>query len=236
MPRLALAVLLSLALSLPAGALPGDFTAEYSVRRDGTRIGRTVWTLEHQGEGRHRFRSVTRATGFLSLFLSGKRTEESLWAWHEGRPRPLRYRYLWTGRKGRDVTVDFDWQEGTARNIHGDDAWTQDIAPETLDKFLYLLVMMEDLAAGRRPLEYRIADGGRVKTYRVERRGREVLETPAGRLETVRLFRPDPRGKRDTTLWAAPALDYLPVQVEHRDDDELLRMVIEEVEGIPLPR
>jgi hypothetical protein len=235
MPFYALAFLLSLATALPAAALPEGFQAEYTVRRDGTRIGRTVWTLAPGREGTYLFRSVTRATGLFALFLSGERSEESVWTWHEGRPRPLRYRYLWTGRKGRDVTVDFDWKDGTARNTHGDeDPWTLEVAPETLDKFLYLLVLMDDLAGGRQELRYRIADGGKLKTYRVRRQEREVIDTPLGPLETVRLYRPDPKGKRDTTLWAAPALDYLPVQVEHQDDDEVLRMVIETVEGIPL--
>lgn len=231
-----LTVLFALVAALPVGALPEEFRAEYSVRREGTRIGRTVWTLAPTRDGTHLFRSVTRATGLLSLFLSGERSEESVWSWHESRPRPLRYRYLWTGRKGRDVTVDFDWTEGTARNTHGRDSWSLEIPPRTLDKLLYLLVLMDDLEKRRPELRYPIADGGTIKTYQVLRQGREVVETPLGALEAVRLFRPDPKGRRDTTLWAAPALGYLPVQVEHQDDDEVLRMVIEKLDGIAVPR
>lgn len=236
MPPRVLTVLMCLVIATPVTALPDAFQAEYSVRRDGTRIGRTVWTLGPARDGTRLFRSVTRATGLLSLFLSGERSEESVWSWHEGRPRPLRYRYLWTGRKGRDVTVDFNWSEGTARNIHGDNSWSLAVPADAVDKFLYLLVLMDDLAKKRTELHYTIADGGKVKTYLVQRQGREVLETPLGPLETVRLFRPDPKGKGDTTLWAAPDLAYLPVRVEHQDDDERLRMVIEKVEGLAAQR
>lgn len=226
----------ALCLLLLAGgvaALPDRFTAEFAVTSDGSPIGRTVWTLEPTGPGRYRFRSLTRATGLLSLLFSGKRVEESLWTYHDGRVRPLEYRYVRTGRKSRIVEVDFDWAQNQAINRHGEDSWHLDIPTGTLDKLIYLLTLMQDLAADAAELNYVIADGGRLKEYRIQRQGRERLETPVGTFDTVRLYRRDPKGKRHTTLWAAEQLHYLPVRVEQQEKDgDTVAMTLDTLQGL----
>jgi len=216
-----------------AAALPESFAAEFIVTSNGSTIGRTTWTLDAVGEGRFRFRSVTRATGFMSLMFSGKRTEQSLWTYHEDRVRPLEYRYVRTGRKARDVKVSFDWAASQAINRHDDDSWKLDITAGTQDKLVYLLALMQDLAHGARDLVYPIADGGYLKEYAIERQGRERLTTPVGTFDTVRLYRQDPKGKRHTTLWAAAELDYLPVKVRQEEQDgDVLAMTLEGLEGL----
>lgn len=214
-------------------ALPDAFRAEFTVTSNGTRIGRTVWTLEPQEDGRYLFRSVTRATGLLSLLFSGERTEESLWTLHDGRVRPLEYRYVRTGRKSRTVEVFFDWAAGQAVNRHGDDSWRLDVEPGTHDKLVYLLALMRDLARGASELRYTIADGGHLKEYRVQRQGRERIDTAAGAFDTVKVHRRDPKGKRHTTLWAAEGLDYLPVRVEQEErDGDVVAMTLDSLEGL----
>lgn len=229
-------LLLLMGLAATAAALPESFAAEFTVTRNGSSIGRTTWTLDAVGEGRFRFRSVTRATGFMSLLFSGKRTEQSLWTYHEDRVRPLEYRYVSTGRRARDVKVTFDWAAGQAINRHDDDSWRLDITASTQDKLVYLLALMQDLARGARDLVYPIADGGHLKEYAIERQGRERLTTPVGTFDTVRLYRQDPKGKRHTTLWAAAALDYLPVKVRHQEKGgDALAMTLESLEGLRPP-
>lgn len=223
-------------LEASAAALPESFSAEFAVTSNGSSIGRTTWTLDAVGEDRFRFRSVTRATGLMSLLFSGKRTEQSLWTYHENRVRPLEYRYMRTGRKAREVKVIFDWAAGQAINRHDDDSWNLDISARTQDKLVYLLALMQDLARGTRDLVYPIADGGYLKEYVIERQGRERLTTPLGTFDTVRLYRQDPKGKRHTTLWAATELDYLPVKVRQDEQDgDVLAMTLKSLEGIRPP-
>lgn len=235
-PLLVMGLLLFMGLEATAATLPESFSAEFAVTSNGSSIGRTRWTLDAVGEGRFRFRSVTRATGLMSLLFSGKRTEQSLWAYHEDRVRPLEYRYVRTGRKAREVKVIFDWAAGQAINRHDDDSWRLDITASTQDKLVYLLALMQDLARGARDLVYSIADGGYLKEYAIERQGRERLDTTLGTFDTVRLYRQDPKGKRHTTLWAAPALAYLPVKVQQDErDGDVLAMTLESLEGLPSP-
>ena len=231
--RLLLAALCLLLAGHGASALPESFHAEFAVASNGSTVGRTVWTLEPVGKARYRFRSVTRATGLLSLLVSGKRTEESVWMHHEGRIRPLEYHYVRTGRKAREVDVLFDWDALEAVNRHGGDSWKLDIAAGTHDKLVYLLALMKDLAAGAPALNYAIADGGRLKEYRIARRGEEQVATPVGTFTAVKLHRRDPKGKRHTTLWAAPALAYLPVKVRQEDKDgDVVTMTLDTLEGL----
>ncbi|MDZ7752351.1 MAG: DUF3108 domain-containing protein [Gammaproteobacteria bacterium] len=228
-----LAALLCLGAGGTAAALPESFMAEFAVTSNGSSIGRTTWTLDAVDEGRYRFRSETRATGFMSLLFSGRRTEQSLWTHHEGRVRPLAYRYVRTGRKAREVEVIFDWDAGQAINRHEGNSWKLDVTAGTQDKLVYLLALMQDLARGARDLVYPIADGGYLKEYAIERQARERLDTPLGTFHTVRLYRQDPKGKRHTTLWAAPELDYLPVKVQQDEKDgDVLAMTLESLKGI----
>ena len=49
---------------------------------------------------------------------------------------------------------------------------------------------------------------------------REVITTPLGKIEAIKLTRERSRPKdRKTTLWCAPSLNYLPVMLEHIEKD-----------------
>ena len=70
-----------------------------------------------------------------------------------------------------------------------------------------------------------------LKDYSFAIAGEEVLNTALGKLKTVRLQRIGDR--RDTTVWCAPQLSYLPVRLEQQDTDgSELTMQITSVQGI----
>jgi hypothetical protein len=51
--------------------------------------------------------------------------------------------------------------------------------------------------------------------------GREPQEVPFGRFDTVRVERERQGSSRETVTWLAPALDWVAVRVDQRDDGEL---------------
>jgi hypothetical protein len=63
----------------------------------------------------------------------------------------------------------------------------------------------------------------------------ERVETVVGALDTTVVERRREGEERLTRIWCAPALGYLPVQVEHREDGETLRLTLERVEGLSPP-
>ncbi|MCK4587906.1 MAG: DUF3108 domain-containing protein, partial [Gammaproteobacteria bacterium] len=77
-----------------------------------------------------------------------------------------------------------------------------------------------------------VADGGKLKSYDAVIQKTETIETPAGEFETIRVNRDD--GKRVTTLWCAPDLNYLPVRIEHyKKGDTKVNAYLVKVKGLP---
>lgn len=77
---------------------------------------------------------------------------------------------------------------------------------------------MTDLAEQKKSFTYRIADGGKLKDYDIRVIETETVTTPLGKIEAIKLirYRKD-KNKRQTTLWCAPSLNYLPVKLEHTE-------------------
>jgi len=237
--RLAGVALLLAAGAGAAGTLPERFVAEFVLEAHGATVGRTTWSLAPGGEGRFVYESLTETAGVVALIRDDRIVERSVWRYgDDGGLRPLRYRYERTGKKARDVAIDFDWENGRVHNTAKGRTWELEVPAGTLDKLSYLLAMMRDFRGGARSVTYDIADGGKVKTYRLETRGEETLETALGPLDTVMVERlRDDDDERETLLWVAPALDFLPVKVRHREKDgSVLVLRVESVDGIgPAP-
>ena len=218
----ALAIVLGLcaATSLAsAGGLPERFSATYDVIAYGVTVGETRWTLEPESAGRSRFQSQTRPVGLASLVLDGERREHSLFTLDDsGRPPPLQYRFERSGPRARKAAIDFDWKALKAVSTYRDRTVELPLTPGTLDGMVYVLALMQELAANRPETRLQVAERGKVKTYVVKREGEERIETALGRLDTVRISR-STDDERRTTVWAAPKLRFLPARIEHRDPE-----------------
>ncbi|HSS65950.1 MAG TPA: DUF3108 domain-containing protein, partial [Gammaproteobacteria bacterium] len=92
---------------------------------------------------------------------------------------------------------------------------------DTLDKLGYMLVLMEDLKAGKRSVRYHIADGkNRMKVYKLKVVGEERMTTALGTVGVLKIVRERKDDDRETTIWVAPELDFMPVRIEHRERDD----------------
>lgn len=195
-----------------------EFTAKYTLESDGTLIGRTNWSLSYDGNLSVVFLSESKVAGIAAFFTNDEIIERSEWLNNGDGFLPSRYLYQRTGgKKNKEVYVDFDWVNGTVKNTVKGKTWTMEVPKKTFDKLGYILVVMSDLQQGKTDLTYHIADGGKLKTYKMEVVGTELVPTKIGVIDTylVRRLRKD--RKRETLFWLAPELQYLPVKIEHRD-------------------
>ena len=194
-----------------------DFSANYMVKINGLQAGELKRDLVTSTDGSRQFKSETQAKGIFALFKPDLVEEISTWQHHDTHIRPQSYLYQRSGgKKEKYLSLKFDWKN---QRVHIDDKkhpWQLAIEPNTLDRLIYQLVLMSDLTEQKRPLNYRIADGGKLKTYKIVVLGQETITTPMGKIDTIKLtrHRDSPKG-RQTTLWCAPALHYLPVKLEH---------------------
>ena len=132
----------------------------------------------------------------------------------QGTWAPTNYRFVRSvfGRK-REISIDLDASAKKITTIAEQRPWTQPYEPGVQDKLSYQLQLREDLIAGREELSYRIADGGRIKTYRFVRIGKETLTTAAGTFDCLRLQLERAEDQQQTLIWMAPALDYLTIRL-----------------------
>jgi len=225
--------LISMWQPVVADPLLQEFDVVYTFTRNGMNIGKLNHSLHAASDDKYVLESVSEATGFISLFVRDKIIERSIWTYINGKPRPLQYIYHRNGgSKERNVKLSFDWKEGVVTNTINNDPWQMHIPPAAQDKLLYQLMLMIDLKAGKKKLHYKIADGGRLKDYEFVILGEEKIDTPVGKLDTLKLQRVD--DVRHTTIWCAKSLDYLPVRIEQVErDDSRLALQIREVKGLP---
>ncbi len=227
-------VVLSLLTSAVAySATLKPFTAHYDLSRSGIEFGAVRLAFERTKDGRFLYESETNPKGIGKLLRKDRIVERSIWRLQDNRILPLDYTYIHEGsRKDRNVSLKFEWDKGRVVNTAEGHSWTMDIPPGTLDKFVTQLAVMLDLQAGKENLRYAVADGGHLKHYEYTEDGRERVETQLGPFDTVRLLRGKVGKTAKTTLWCAPALDYLPVRVERRNEEGVYRMEIGALEGL----
>lgn len=218
------AVISFLLFIVPFGLLAQDipdFSANYLVQLNGLQAGELKRSLSTDLNGLRTFKSQTQAKGVFAFFKPDLVEETSIWQRHSDTIRPKSYLYQRTGgKKDKFLSLDFDWPN---QRVHIDDKkhpWTLNIEPNTLDKLVYQLNLMSDLADDTRHTQtrfsYRIADGGKLKTYDIDILDTETIITPLGKIETIKLLRHRAKSKgRQTTLWCAPSLNYLPIKLEH---------------------
>ncbi len=215
-------------LTLAASLIP--FDATYTLSSGTTIVGETRLTLEHYGEQTYRYTSSSRATGFIGRLVGGNIEERSEGSFSSDQIRPAHYIYRRTGRKEREVLLEFDWLKAQVINTINEDPWVMAIPSGTLDKLAVQLALMLDLDQGRQAMNYHIADGGTLKDYHFKVAGRETIETPLGLVETIRIKRDRGHAERYTEFWCAPQWGYAPVRiVQYRKGAEHARLSLRKI-------
>ena len=193
------------------------FNAIYTVKRNGFGLGSINRSLSLQADNSYIFESYTQTGKMIALFYKDKITERSHWQFIDGRPRPTQYIYHRRGgKRERHVELQFDWKKQRVTNIINSDPWRMQVPPDTQDKLLYQITIMQDLA-DKKALEYTIADGGKLKNYAFEIIGSETIKTGLGHLETIKIKRIN--DKRNTTIWCAPSRNFFPVRIRQKEKD-----------------
>ena len=229
---------LLLLLALPgagfAAAILAPFEIDYEVSSSGIVGIEMKRRLVQLDNGEYRFESMSHTLRPLSWFVKDRISEISRWQFHEQRLRPLHYQYIRKGgNRDKHSELEFDWQQAMVSDRQRQPVWSHAIEPQTTDELLYQLQLMMDLQAGMKSFNYIVANDGKIRHYEYIRLGTETIDLPLGRYETVKLQRDT--GKRTTTIWCAPALDYMPVRIDLKEKDgSLVRTEATRVKGLPV--
>ncbi|MCW8194334.1 DUF3108 domain-containing protein [Proteobacteria bacterium 005FR1] len=212
-----LALLCFLPLSLVAKATiatpPKNFEAVYKAKYHGISVTATR-SLRTAPDG-------SKVYEFEAESWIADLKETSVFRWSQNdRIVPIRYRYERTGLgRDREAVLDFDWATNTVINNVERKPWKMEVPLLALDKLSYQLQIRADLINERPLLEYKIADGGRIKEYSFEVLGEEEIDTDAGRFKAVKVKRVRENEDRQTVFWMAKDWDYLIVRLQQVEDD-----------------
>jgi hypothetical protein len=210
----------SLCGAVHAAPLP-DFSASYELRIGSLRIGTSTVRLENRPDDGYRYESRSTPTPLVAWLLKDKLHEISSGTFASNGVRPDQYHYSRSGgKKEREDELVFDWQSMRVSNDVEGSRWEMDIPASTLDKLASQLGMMLALDQGKTDITFNIADDKKLKKYRFQVVGKETLELPAGTFETVKILKLRENKNRETFVWCAPALNYLPVRIWQREKDD----------------
>ena len=216
-----------LSLSLIARTAPADeppqlmpFTAEYSLSRGFLKLARVEVTLELDDQGAYRYSARTTPVGLAAILHSDQISEISSGIITREGVIPQSYQYRHQNSDNpRSVDLSFDWQALRVTNSLAGSSWSMQISPGTQDKFSQQLALMLSLAAGKRRVEFPVADGGRTKNYSYHVQTEESVDVGAGSFHALKVVRSKNRRPSQASLWLAPKLNHLPVIVEKNDKE-----------------
>ncbi len=198
--------------TLAHASAPERFSNQYVAHALGFRITVTH-ELEPQDDG-------TYLMQFRAESWFGDIHETSLLRWDAEKSQviPLTYTYKRRGLgRNRDAELSFDWDAQSVINKVQDTRWKMDITQKVQDKLSYQLQLQQDLLNGQKQFTYQIADGGRLKEYGFEVIGEEVLTTPLGEVNTVKVKRSRENDERATYAWLAKDHQYLLVRMQQEE-------------------
>mgnify|MGYP001337182121 CR=1 FL=1 len=182
------------------------FTSSYSASIYGLHVGNITRSLKI-ANGHYQFVSDVKSTlPFTHVEIFAKSTG----LWTANGPMPVDYHYRYDHfHHSKTINTHFDWSKHIAFTDEQGKKQQVAISAGDQDKLSYQLVMRDNLLNNKRPLVYHIADGHDIDTYSFGQTGTNVIQTPAGKLQTVKLQRSNNGpNSENIVFWLAPKNNY----------------------------
>jgi hypothetical protein len=193
-----------------AAPLPAKITLYYDIKMAGVSLAEGVETLEQDGKT-YRISSEAKGKGIVASLYRGaiKRSVHGSIG-----PQGLRPDEYQDQRGDRDPTrAKFDWGKKTLVLTHDGNSETRAMPADAIDRlsFFYQFAFVPLPA---HELHYTAVDGKGTTLFNFAAGVREKLATPIGELDTVKFTKQrDGPDDKETEVWLAPSLNYLPVRV-----------------------
>lgn len=217
----ALAVALSaLAVCAPAAvpSAPQVVSAHYDVFRNGGHVAVINETFQAK-DGGYRIVSETRAVGLLALFVweplrvvsSGQLTASGL--------RPQRFEGKRSDDDPRKARANFDWQAEQLTITHRGKTNTLRLPPATQDMLsaMYQFMFLEHGKVQR--YELSMTNGRKLEHYLYVVERNIEIDTPLGRMTTLRFVKQRAPDEGGIEIWLAPQYRHLPVRLRIEEED-----------------
>ena len=207
-----MATLAALTLAPACGAAPGSVAAGYHLFRDGLHVATVDETFQNSG-GKYQIASATNPAGMLKrLFRSQIRMQSSGTVTSSGL-RPQSYDYGRLDDASKNVRAEFDWDAGQLRMSYEGRQESAPLPPGAQDRLSLMYQFMFMRPAGQTPVTVAMTNGRKIESYRYDVAGRETIDTPLGKINTLHLVRQREAGDNTVEVWLAPERQFMPVKV-----------------------
>ena len=136
----------------------------------------------------------------------------------------------------QEVTLQrlaFDWEQRRLRFTAGKEARVDALAPGTQDRLSYLLAAWRLVTGDESAKQIQIASIEEIEQTRLEVIGKETIEIPLGRYETVAVRRSTPQPNQVRAIWFKTDLSPLPLRVVHGWAGSTVDMQLESLSRSP---
>ncbi len=173
--------------------------------------GQAEYTWTRDGD-RYEISGSAEASGFFTLFLEGRITQESSGTVTPEGLRPDRF----TERRGDTPQegLEFDWKARTIEFRRADSTRKGVLADSTVD-WLSMIFQLAHMPPARDGTPLRVYTQRRLHEYRLNVVGEEELDLPFGRAKTLHLRHEGARPEEAVDVWLGVDQHYLPVKLRY---------------------
>ncbi|MEK7877566.1 MAG: DUF3108 domain-containing protein [Pseudomonadota bacterium] len=197
---------------------PASIAASYDVYQNGLPVAVVQEAFEKNG-AKYRIVSDSTPTGLLALFVRTRIKIHSSGAVTPAGLRPEQFDYGRLDDASKNVSAAFDWQAGQLHLTFDGRNETITLPQDTQDRVSLMYQFMFLPAEKLGDLAFHMTNGKKVEPYRYRLAGTEMIDTPLGKLSTLRLVKQREPGDNAVEVWLASDRNYFPVRLLILEND-----------------
>lgn len=191
-----------------------EYSAHYKASANGIAASADR-SLSRLADNSYQITNLLRAS-LLGVTIA-KLEQRSEFDFSGGRIQPSSYSYLLSGISKASNTIAFNWDTQTALSTEDEDSWQLELSDGIMDELSYQFALRQLLISGStaQEMEFSLIDGDEVELHQYRVLADEVLPTPLGNLNTIKLGRVrEASDERVTTIWLARDWNFLLTRIE----------------------
>lgn len=135
----------------------------------------------------------------------------------DGQLRPQSYSYELSGISRASDSIVYNWDEQIAISSEDEESWQLQLSEGVMDELSYQFALRQRFNSGTisEEVEFQLIDGDEIEAHQYRLLGDEILSTPLGELNTIKLERiREDSDERTTTIWLARDWNFLLTRIE----------------------
>lgn len=175
----------------------------------------------------YRVASEVSPKGIARLITRGTIRENSHFSIVNGHVRPTLYSSSDTlSKNGHEIQMTFNWDANVAVGDRDGLPYEASLEDNVIDRASLQYTLMYDLSNNQLQAEYILIEADGLKRLAVTTKGRKSVDVPYGQYNVIGISHRAESSSRETTLWCAPTLGYLPVVIEQHRNGKMLGKIV----------